>query len=115
MPARGGVTVLVVSHELTLRQTLGLVFLGAGFGVRSVELGDLATLLQRINFRVVLLDHTLTREERHSAVPLIRRLSPNTRVVALHASARDSGADLHMDSREGIAGVVEAVKDLLQR
>jgi hypothetical protein len=115
MPARGGVTTLIVSHESALRLTLGLVFLGAGFGVRSIDLADLGTLLERIHFRMVLIDHTLTRQERQAAVRLIRCLSTDTRVVALHASAADSGADLHMDSRIGIAGVVEAVNEFLHR
>ena len=109
MPVRGRVSLLVVSHERTLRQTYGLLFLASRYAVRSVDPSHLENALQRFRFRVVLMDHTLKEKERKAAVRLIRLHAPEARIVALHASAGDSGADIIMDSREGPAAIIEAI------
>ena len=109
MPARGRVTLLVVSHELTLRQTYGLIFLATRYAVRSVEPSQLENALQRFKFQVGLMDHTLKEKERKAAARLIRARAPEARIVALHASAADSGADIIMDSREGPTAIIEAI------
>jgi hypothetical protein len=86
-----------------------LIFLTARYAVRSVDLLELESALQRLNFHVVLLDHTLNEKERKAAIRLIRLRAPDTRIVALHASAGDSGADVAMDSREGPAAILKGI------
>jgi DNA-binding response OmpR family regulator len=112
MPARGRVTLLVVSQEPALRQTYGLIFLSEHYAVKSVRLRELENTLKRIKFDVVLMDHTLNRQERKSAVRLVRQAAPAARIVALHARAHDCGADVVMDSREGVAAILDAVGEL---
>jgi hypothetical protein len=109
MPARGRVTLLVVSHEPALRQTYGLIFLSARYAVRSVDVSNLDSALQRVKFHMVLIDHTLTELERKATVRLVRLRAPGARIVALHASAGDCGADVAMDSRDGAAAIIEAI------
>jgi DNA-binding response OmpR family regulator len=114
MPAAGRrITALVVGHEPMLRETYALLFERAGYVAEHAQLGSSPALLKATKFALLVMDHTLSREERKSLVPVARHLSPGIKIVALHSSARDCGADLVMDSREGASAILERVAVLL--
>lgn len=113
MPAHDR-SVLIVSHDSSLRETYALLFNDDGYPTQSSELQDLpGTLLTGGNLGVVVMDHTLSQEERKAIVQITQQLASDVHTVILHSSGKDCGADLAMDSRDGAARILEAVKDLV--
>jgi DNA-binding response OmpR family regulator len=107
--------VLFASRDTPLRVTQEEIFRKAGYPLYSVTTPqDADRVLRSFIFRLVILDHTLTREERCNLVGVIRRLAPRTFVVVLHASGQDCGADLALDSRLGVDTVLRQVSHLLE-
>jgi DNA-binding response OmpR family regulator len=114
MPASGRITaVLVVSHEPNLRETYTMLFQQAGYTAQAAELSHSVGRMKAIRFSALVMDHTLSKEERYSLVQLARQLSPQTKTVAFHSSAKDCGADLAMDSREGAAAILRRLASLM--
>jgi DNA-binding response OmpR family regulator len=107
-------TVLFASRDAALRQAQEQIFLAAGYQVYGVSSAAAAQdVLRAFAFRLVILDHNLSREERLALVQLTRQLSPKTFVVVFHASGQDSGADLALDSRLGSDKILPQVRHLL--
>jgi DNA-binding response OmpR family regulator len=116
MPAdNGSIPTLVVGREPALLETYAILFNRAGYQTQTAELGESAQLLKTVKHGVLVLDHTLSKEQRHWLVHLARKASLNTRIMALHSAARDCGADLVMDSREGPDAIVAGVRALIAR
>ncbi|MCI0352149.1 MAG: hypothetical protein L0Z53_22240 [Acidobacteriales bacterium] len=106
------VSVLIVSHEPMLRDTYTMLFQQAGYIAEQAELDQSPRRLKTGTFALLVMDHTLSKDERESLVLLARQLSPNSKTVALHSSAKDCGADLAMDSREGAEEILKRVKEM---
>jgi DNA-binding response OmpR family regulator len=116
MPAHGArIALLVVGNEPSLRDTYALLFHRDSYIAHAVALQDLSSTLRGGAFDVVVLDHTLSQEERKTGVHTIRVLMPQSLTVALHSRAQDCGADLVMDSREGPEAILQAVTELVHR
>ena len=114
MPAHGrNVSVLIVGHEPSLRETYALIFHSEGYFAHAIALQDLGSTLKCTAFDVVVMDHTLSAEERKTGVQIVNSLMPRSRTVALHSSAKDCGADLAMDSREGAEAILQGVTELV--
>jgi DNA-binding response OmpR family regulator len=110
--ARKPATVLVVGHESMLRESYAMLFQQAGYVAEEAEVDQSPRRLKSGTFALLVMDHTLSKEERESLVILTRQLSPNAKTVALHSSASDCGADLAMDSREGAEEILKRVGEL---
>ncbi len=98
--------------QVSSRQT-GM-FEHAGYLV-EVALGRKAIeeALARGGFEVVVLGHTLNKDDRHHLPYLAKKTNPETRVLVLHASGKHPKVDIALDSRRGEAVVLQAVADLL--
>jgi DNA-binding response OmpR family regulator len=106
--------VLFASRDADFLQMQKRIFLGAGYQVYAVATAAAAQdILRSFGFRLLVLDHNLSREERLALVQLTRQLSPKTFVVVLHASGQDTGADLVLDSRLGPDKILPQVRHLL--
>jgi hypothetical protein len=113
MPARGSrIALLVVGHEPAVRETYAMLFQRAGYIAQAAEISDGVGCIKAIAFSAIVMDHTLSKDERQSLVRVAHLLSPNIKAVAFHASAQDCGADLAMDSREGAEAILERVQSL---
>ncbi len=90
------------------------MFARAGYHV-EVAVGRTAIeeALAHGGFEVVVLGHTLTRDDRHHLPYLAKRVDSETRVLVLHASGKHPKVDIALDSRRGEAIVLQAVADLL--
>ena len=108
------IAVLVVSHEPALRETYTMLFEQAGYAAQAAELDRSLGRLKAIAFSAVVMDHTLSKEERRSLVHVARQLAPQAKMVAFHRSAGDCGADLAMDSREGATAILDRVAALVE-
>jgi DNA-binding NtrC family response regulator len=64
-------------------------------------------------FDLVILGHTLTKDDRHHLAYMAKKFNPATRVLVLHASGKHPKVDLAIDSRRGEGAVLEAVAQLL--
>lgn len=110
----GAFLVLVVSAETTIRQTRVLLLESEGYRVVAAESRHKAgEIMQQFDVDVVVLDHTLDKRDRKRLVRFVREFAPTTRILLLHKSGADCGADLHIDSREGPETVISSVRILL--
>lgn len=110
----GSFLVLVVSAETTIRQTRTLLMEGAGYRVVAAESRHKAIqIAQQFDFDIVILDHTLNKHDRIRCIRFIRQVAPATRILVLHKSGTDCGADLCLDSREGPERLMSCVRTLL--
>lgn len=64
-------------------------------------------------FDIVILGHTLSRDDRHHLPYLAKKSNPAARVIALHASARHPQIDVAIDSRWGDRAVLDAIAQAL--
>ncbi len=65
-------------------------------------------------FDLVVLGHTLNKDDRHHLPYLAKKTNPETRVLVLHASGKHPKVDVALDSRlGGETAVREAVAELL--
>ncbi len=90
------------------------MFERAGYAV-EVAIGRKAIeeTLARGGFEVVVLGHTLNKDDRHHLPYLAKKANEETRVLVLHASGKHPKVDIALDSRRGEAVVLQAVADLL--
>jgi len=72
------------------------------------------TLRAAASFDVLVLDHTLSQQERKTGVYIAHMLVPDMHTLVLHSSGGDNGADLAVDSRKGVPVVLEAVAKLVE-
>jgi len=106
--------VLIVSAEATIRQTRALLVEGAGFKAVATESRHRASeIVRQFDFDVAILDHTLGKRDRIRLVRLVREVAPATRILMLHKSGADCGADLCFDSREGPERVMRSLRSFL--
>ena len=109
--APAGFLVLVVSAEATIRQTKTLLVERGGYKVVAAESRHRASeIVQQFDFDAVILDHTLDKRDRVRLVRLVRAMAPATRILMLHKSGADCGADLCFDSREGPEKIITSLQ-----
>ncbi len=65
------------------------------------------------DFDLVILGHTLNKDDRHHLPYMVTKRNPDTRVLVLHASGKHPEVDIALDSREGDAKVLDAVAQLV--
>jgi len=64
-------------------------------------------------FDLVILGHTLSKDDRHHLPYMTKKANPSTRVLVLHASCKHPKVDIALDSRDGARVVLKAVAELL--
>ncbi len=69
----------------------------------------------RSGFDLVVLGHTLNKDDRHHLPYMAKKADPDTRVLVLHASGKHPKVDIALDSRIGEAAVLQAVAQLTAR
>jgi len=82
----------------------------AGYSVKTV-VGRRAIeeAVRQDNFDVVMLGHTLTRDDRHHLPYMVKKGNPAAQVIVLHASGRHPAVDIALDSRHGERALLEAI------
>jgi DNA-binding NtrC family response regulator len=69
--------------------------------------------LVREPFDLVILGHTLGKNDRHHLPYMAKKSDEGTRVLVLHASGHHHAVDKSLDSREGDKAVLDAIAELL--
>ncbi len=83
--------------------------------VPALGRGTIEAALARATFDLIILGHTLNKDDRHHVPYMAKKASPDTRILVLHASGKHPKVDIAIDSRRGEAVVLEAVAALLLR
>lgn len=111
-----GFFVLVVSVESSIRQTRVLLLEKAGHTPQVAEsCAQAKEVLQLTKFDLVILDHTLNKDDRIDLIQFIRQIGGTTRILLLHKRGADCGADLFLDSREGPDALMAAIDSIIKR
>ena len=74
---------------------------------------EIEAALARERFDLVILGHTLTRNDRHHLPYMAKKSDEATRVLVLHFSGHHHAVDKALDSRLGEKAVLEAIAELL--
>lgn len=88
----------------------------AGYEVQTaIARRGVEQALAQAKFDVVVLGHTLTRDDRHHLPYMAKKANSNALVLVIHASGKHPGVDLAIDSREdGHRALLEALSELLE-
>ena len=76
---------------------------------------EIEAALARERFDLVILGHTLTRNDRHHLPYMTKKSGRDTQVLVLHASGKHPAVDIALDSRDGHEAVLKAMASLMQR
>ena len=86
----------------------------AGYAVTTAAgRKEIEAALARERFDLVILGHTLTRNDRHHLPYIAKKSDEATRVLVLHFSGSHHAVDKALDSREGEKAVLSAIAELL--
>ncbi|MCI0348084.1 MAG: hypothetical protein L0Z53_01555 [Acidobacteriales bacterium] len=88
----------------------------AGYAVTQVQ-GRAAAeqALKQGSFELMILGHTLSKDDRHHLPYKARKANEDMRILVLHASGNHPAVDMAMDSRQGPEAVLKAVASLLAK
>jgi DNA-binding NtrC family response regulator len=66
-------------------------------------------------YDIVVLGHTLTKDDRHHLAYKAKKSSSDIQVLVLHASGKHPAVDIAIDSRYGEKAVIAALESLMQQ
>lgn len=78
-------------------------------GRRAIE-----EAVRQEKFDIVVLGHTLTRDDRHHLPYMAKKANSLSRVLVIHASGKHHEVDAAIDSRDGDRVLLEALAGLLE-
>lgn len=78
-------------------------------GRRAIE-----EAMRQDEYDVVVLGHTLTRDDRHHLPYMAKKANSLVRVLVIHASGKHHEVDAAIDSRDGDRVLLEALEGLLE-
>jgi DNA-binding NtrC family response regulator len=70
--------------------------------------------VRKAGYDVVILGHTLTRDDRHHLPYMAKKANQSTRVLVIHASGKHHAVDAAIDSRDGDRVLLETMSELLE-
>ena len=107
------VKILYSENDSATLSTQAAMFENAGYLVQKA-IGRKSTeeTLKRERFDIVILGHTLTRDDRHHLPYMAKKSDEGTLVLVLHASGKHPQVDAAIDTRYGFKGVLELLADL---
>jgi DNA-binding NtrC family response regulator len=91
------------------------IFEKAGYTVERAH-GRAATVqaFGRNKHDIVVLGHTLTKDDRHHLPYMAKKADGDIQVLVLHASGKHPAVDISMDSRDGEEKVIAALDSLAE-
>ena len=87
----------------------------AGYSVKTVVgRRTIEEAMRQDKYDLVVLGHTLTRDDRHHLPYMAKKANSNVRVLVLHASGKHPGVDASLDSRSGEKALLDSLAGLLE-
>ena len=111
--ASSQVRILYCENDSAVLSSQSVMFEKAGYAVQKT-MGRKSTeeTLKREKFDIVILGHSLTRDDRHHLPYMAKKSDEGTLVLVLHASGKHPQVDAAIDSRDGFHRVLELLADL---
>ena len=97
----------VLTEQIKVIETAGYS-VAAALGRAAVE-----EAVKSSAYSLVILGHTLSKDDRHHLPYMAKKANRNTRILVLHASCKHPKVDIAIDSRYGEHTVLEAIRTLL--
>ena len=69
--------------------------------------------LKSNSYALVILGHTLNKDDRHHLPYMVKKANASTRILVLHASCKHPKVDIAIDSRYGEQTVLLAIRTLM--
>ncbi len=108
--------VLYGESDAAVLETESRVIEQAGYSVsRALGRAAIEQALKSGHYDVVVLGHTLSKDDRHHLPYMAKKSGRDTQVLVLHASGKHPAVDIAMDSREGHQAVLKAMASLMER
>ena len=96
--------------------TQSRIFEKAGYTVERAHSRAAADqALRNGTYDVVVLGHTLTKDDRHHLPYMAKKAGGDTQVMVLHASGKHPAVDLALDSRDGEEAMISALRLLAEQ
>jgi DNA-binding NtrC family response regulator len=70
--------------------------------------------LRKGTYDIVILGHTLTRDDRHHLPYMVKKANELTQVMVIHASGKHPAVDVAIDSRDGEKAMLAALASLAE-
>jgi DNA-binding NtrC family response regulator len=87
----------------------------AGYSVKTaVGRRAIEEAARQDKYDLVVLGHTLTRDDRHHLPYMVKKANSLSRVLVIHASGKHHEVDAAIDSRDGDRVLLEALEGLLE-
>ena len=87
----------------------------AGYSVQTaIGRRAIEEAVRKDKFDIVVLGHTLTRDDRHHLPYMAKKANSLSRVLVIHASGKHHEVDAAIDSRDGDRVLLEALAGLLE-
>ncbi len=107
--------VLYGENDANVLKSQSQVFQQAGYSVEvAVGRKAIEQALRQGQFDVVVLGHTLSKDDRHHLPYMAKKSNSDTQVLVLHASGKHPAVDRALDSRDGDEVVLKALNQLAQ-
>jgi DNA-binding NtrC family response regulator len=111
-PSQG--KILCCESDANILAAQSTIFERAGYTVERAHGRKAAEQALRTGcYDVVILGHTLTRDDRHHLPYIAKKSSHSVRVMVLHASGKHPAVDFALDSRDGDKAVLAALSSLM--
>jgi DNA-binding NtrC family response regulator len=108
--------ILYGENDASVLAARAKIFEKAGYTVvTATGRAGVQQALQNGTYDVVVLGHTLTKDDRHHLPYMAKKLGRETQVLVLHASGKHPAVDIAMDSRDGEREVLAALSSLVQQ
>jgi hypothetical protein len=113
-PAAHG-KILYCESDANVLASEAKMFEHAGYAVeRALGRAAAHQALAAKTYDVVVLGHTLTRDDRHHLPYMAKKGHGDTQVLVLHASGKHPAVDISLDSRDGEKKVLAALASLME-
>jgi DNA-binding NtrC family response regulator len=108
--------VLYAENDRKVLDEQSKIFENAGYTVERVQgRKEAEQALKNGTYDVVVLGHTLTKDDRHHLPYMAKKSFRHTQVLVLHASGKHHAVDLSLDSRDGEEAITAAINSLVER
>jgi DNA-binding response OmpR family regulator len=108
-------TILYCENDAKVLADQCRIFEQAGYTVQCIQ-GRAAAerSLREASYDVVVLGHTMTKDDRHHLAYMAKKSTAHPQVMVLHASGKHPAVDVAIDSRDGEKAVLAALNSLAQ-
>jgi len=108
--------ILYAESDANVMSSQSKTFAKAGYIVeRAIGRAATEQALRSGHYDVVVLGHTLTKDDRHHLPYMAKKSNSHIAVVVLHASGKHPAVDVAIDSRQGDEAVLDALRAGLQQ